>query len=108
MSDTYEEVRALMERIRQKSSPGGAWAPIHDRVEYERQMSALPPEERELALEVTAHADMCRFFSEMNWHVLPHLVREVREVRSLPMPERAARMREINHELMEYLEYLHS
>jgi hypothetical protein len=59
-----KSIPALIEEIRKQFRPGGALAPIEDLAEYERQMNALPPGEKELAQEVTTYANMCQFFSE--------------------------------------------
>ncbi len=82
----------------------GLVAPIHDREAYEEQMGAFPPSERALVEELTRHADLCRYFEEKRMQVPPHIVRAVRKLASLSPAERAAEMREINHELMEYLQ----
>lgn len=83
--------------------PRGLCAPVGDRFEYEQQMNSLPVAERKLAEEVTRHADLCRYFSENDMQVPPHICREVVESRKLAVPQRAERMQEINEELMEYL-----
>jgi hypothetical protein len=103
MSESQPDLETLLNNIRQKFLPGGSFASIQDRGEYERQMSALPPGERELAEEVTLYADMCRYFAQKNWEVPPHIRRAVRDVRTLDVPERIETMREINGALMEYL-----
>jgi hypothetical protein len=103
MSEDQPDLETLINNIRRQFLPGGALASIQDRAEYERQMNALPPGEKELAKEVTLHADMCRYFSQKNWEVPPHIRKAVKDVRTLDVPERAETMREINEALMEYL-----
>ena len=79
-------------------------APITDREEYERQMAALPPEQREITQELAVYADTCQYFETRGMEVPPHLCRALVEVSALPAPERAARLRHINQQLMEYLD----
>ena len=81
--------------------PGGKFAPIHDRYEYEKGMESLPPEERELVKELTNFADLCKYFEEHNQELDPSFARGVMEAAKLPVPERTARIREINQRLME-------
>jgi len=99
-----DDLSRQLNQARNEFLPGGAWAPIEDREEYDRKLNSLPPEQKELSQEVTRHADLCRYFSEHDMQVPPHLVRAIREVSSLAVQERAARMRDINQELMEYLQ----
>ncbi len=96
-----KDISTLIAEMRKQFQPGGKLAPIEDLAEYERQMNALPAGERELAQEVTIYANLCRFFSEKNWSVPFHIRQAVREVRKLEVPERTARMREVNQALME-------
>jgi hypothetical protein len=103
MPEEKPDIETLIDNIRRQFLPGGSLAPIQDPVEYERQMNALPPGERELAQEVTVYAGVCRYFSEKNWEVPPQFRKAVRDARTLEVPERIAEMREINQGLMEYL-----
>jgi hypothetical protein len=98
------DVPALIEEIRKQFQPGGALAPIEDLAEYERQMNALPPEERDLAKEVTTYANLGRFFSDKRWVIPYHIRQAVLEVRSMEIPDRIARMREVNEALMECID----
>src|SRR5581483_11138120 len=98
-----QDASTPIDGIRKHFLPGGKLAPINDLAEYERQMNALPPSERELAQEVTICANMCQFFSEKNWTV-PHQIRvSMLDVKNLEIPEPIGRMREINQELMEII-----
>ncbi len=78
-------------------------APINDRFDYERQMNGLPSDSRDVCIEATRLADLCRYFSERDMQVPPHICREIVKLRELAVPERADRMVEISEELMEYL-----
>jgi hypothetical protein len=96
-----QDVSTLTEGIRKQFQPGGKLAPRNDLAEYQRQMNALPPGERELAQEVTIYANMCQFFSEKKWTVPYEIRQAVLEVRTMEIPDRIARMREVNEALME-------
>ena len=80
--------------------PGGKFAPIHDRYEYEQGMESLPPQERELVKELTNFADLCKYFEEHNQELDPSVARAMSEAAKLPMEDRIARIREINQKLM--------
>jgi len=99
-----QDVSTRMEEIRKQFQPGGKLAPINDLTEYERQMNGLPSGERELAHEVTIYANMCQFFSEKKWVIPYHIRQAVLEVRTMEIPERIARMREVNEALMECID----
>jgi hypothetical protein len=91
-------------KISKHFGPGGKLAPVGDRTEYERQMNALPAEERALAEELTRYADLCRYFAEHDMQMPPHIVRAVAQLASRPTVERTTEMQQINQEVMEYLE----
>jgi hypothetical protein len=80
--------------------PGGRFAPINDRYEYEQGMESLPPQERELVKELTNFADFCKYFEEHNQELDPSVARAVSEAAKLPLEDRIARIREINQKLM--------
>ena len=80
--------------------PGGKFAPINDRYEYEQGMESLPPQERELVKELTNFADLCKYFEEHNQELDSSVARAMSEAAKLPVPERIARIREINQKLM--------
>lgn len=101
MTKSQTEICSLMEKIRSQFRPGGKWAPIEDLAEYERQINALPADERALSQEVTIYANICRFFSERDWVVPYHIRQAVREAATLDTAERTARIREVNEALME-------
>jgi hypothetical protein len=78
----------------------GKFAPIEDRFEYERQMEQLSPVEREIVQELTAFADLSRYFSERNQPLGADVEKAMVEVHKLPAERRAVRIREINQALM--------
>jgi hypothetical protein len=81
--------------------PGGRFAPIHDRYEYEKGIKSLPPQEQELVKELTNFADLCKYFEEHNQDLDPSVARAVSEAAKLSLEERIVRIREINQRLME-------
>lgn len=82
--------------------PGGPLAPTHDKVEYERQMSAVP-EGLALLEELTRHADMCQFCSQRGIEIPSDIAVAVRDLHTLPIESQVAEMQRINQQLMEYL-----
>lgn len=97
--DLAEEVRKLFEHF----APGGNFAPIEDRYEYEKFLESLPPEERELTRELTNHADLLKYFAEQNLKTGSDIADAMFAAAKLPVPERTARVRAINQVLMERL-----
>jgi hypothetical protein len=103
LTNMQTRVSSLLENIRKQFEPGGKWAAIEDIAEYERQMNELPTDERDLCREVTIYANIAQFFSQKEWTVPFHIRQDVREIASLAVSDRIARMREVNKALMEYL-----
>jgi hypothetical protein len=77
--------------------------PVHDRLEYEQQLNALPPGRREMGQELSRYADMCQYFEQKGMEVPPDIRRAVLNVSKLPDSERAAAMEDVNRQMMEYL-----
>jgi hypothetical protein len=86
-----------------KFEPGREFGPLGDRNEYEQQLNSLPAEQRELAEESTRFADLCQYFSQQKMDIPPSIVERVGNVSKLPAMDRIRAMRDINRELMEYL-----
>ena len=86
-----------------KFEPGGDLGPIEDRNEYEQRLGSLPPDQRELAQENTRLADLCRYFSEQKMDVPPEVLEQVGRLSKLAISERIRALKNINRELMEYL-----
>jgi hypothetical protein len=88
-------------RFFRRFKPGGDLAPIDDRDEWEKLIrSNPPPEEQELVNELARFADLWRYFQDRNEKLGPEIVKALGEVHKLPVALRAARVREINQELM--------
>lgn len=83
--------------------PGGPLAPIHDKTDYEKGISAVPTQQRSLLDELTRHADMCQFCSEQGIEIPAHVVNAVRALHELPEENQVAEMQRINQQLMEHL-----
>jgi len=86
-----------------KFEPGGELGPLDDRKEYEQRLNSLPAEQKELAEETARFADLCQYFSQQKMDIPPFIVERVGNVSKFPAPDRIRAMREINRELMEYL-----
>ena len=78
-------------------------APLDDRNEYEQRLNSLPAEQKELAEQSTLFADLCQYFSRQKMDIPPSIVERVGCVSKLPPPDRIRAMKDINRELMEYL-----
>jgi hypothetical protein len=95
------------DKVKQRPShfePGGKFAPIENRFEYEKGMESLSPQQRELVKELTNFADLCKHFEEHNRKLDGSFAEAVKQAAKLPLEERTARIREINQRLMAALE----
>jgi hypothetical protein len=86
-----------------KFEPGGEFGPLDDRNEYEQRLNSLPAEQKELAEESTRFADLCQYFSQQKMDIPTSIVESLRNVSNLPVKDRIRAMKDINRELMEYL-----
>ena len=86
-----------------KFEPGGELGPLDDRNEYEQRLHSLPLGQKELAQESTRFADLCQYFSQKKMDIPPSIVERLGNVSNLPAPDRIRAMKDINRELMEYL-----
>jgi hypothetical protein len=100
-NDTPQE--ALLQELARlfgRFQPGGDLAPIEDRDQWDELVKSKPPEEQELANELARFADLWRYLQERNEKLGPEIVKALAEVHKLPFALRAARVREVNQELM--------
>ena len=86
-----------------KFEPGGELGPLDDRNEYEQRLHSLPLGQKELAQESARFADLCQYFSQQKMDIPPSIVERLGNVSKLPVPDRIRAMKDINRELMEYL-----
>lgn len=86
-----------------KFLPGGEFGPMTNREEYEQKVNALPPEQREFAVESTRFADIWQYFSEHRMQLPKGVVNQVSGLAQLTTVEQTTVLRTINQELMEYL-----
>ena len=86
-----------------KFEPGGESGSLDDRNEYQQRLNSLPAEQKELAEESTRFADLCQYFSQQKMDIPPSIVERVGNVSKLPVKDRIRAMKDINRELMEYL-----
>ena len=77
--------------------------PFDDRNQYEQRLNSLPAEQKEFAEESTRFADLCQYFSQQKMDIPPSVVERVGSVSKLSAPDRIRAMKDINRELMEYL-----
>jgi hypothetical protein len=96
-----KELLQEMARLFKRFEKGGDIAPIEDRNEWDKLVESKPPEERELVKELARFADLWRYFQERNEKLGPEIVNAISVVHQLPVPERTARLKEINQKLME-------
>jgi hypothetical protein len=103
MPDDTPQKELLQEMVRllKRFEKSGDMAPVEDREAWDKSMVALPPEERELVEELARFADLWRYFRERNEKLGPEIVNAIRQVHQLAVPERIARLKEINLKLME-------
>ncbi len=95
------ELLQQMSRLFKRFNKGGDLAPIGDREAWEKFLASQPPEERELALELARFADLWRYFQERKEKLGPEIVTSLSELHKLAVPDRIARLREINQKLMD-------
>ena len=102
MSNDTPQETLLQElaRLFRRFKPGGDLAPIEDRDHWNELVKSRPPEEQELVNELARFADLWRYLQERNEKLGPEIVKALAEVHKLPVALRAARVREINQELM--------
>lgn len=96
-----KELLQGMEQLLKRFEKGGDLAPIEDRSEWDKLVESKPPEERELVKELARFADLWRYFQERKENLGPEIVCALSQVNQLPVPERTARLKEINQKLME-------
>jgi hypothetical protein len=72
-----------------------------DQQEQERTPVSFIPED--LADVCARFADICDYFSRQHMDLPPNVLEAIGRVSKLPIPERIARMDELNRELIEYL-----
>jgi hypothetical protein len=86
-----------------KFEPGGEAGALDDRNQYQQRLNSLPAEQKDLAEESTRFADLCQYFSQRRMDIPASIVERVGNVSKLAVPDRIRAMKDINRELMEYL-----
>lgn len=92
-----------MARVLKHFAPGGPMGPIEDFTEYEKLRESLPPLERELNLRVTEFVQLVEYCGRQKITVGHDVTDAMKAAAKLPVPERIARIQEINQELMKRL-----
>jgi hypothetical protein len=99
--NTQKELLQAMAQLFKRFEKGGDLAPIEDRNEWDKLVDSRPPEERELVTELARFAGLWRYFQDRKEKLGPEIVSALSQVNQLPVPERTARLKEINQRLME-------
>jgi hypothetical protein len=86
-----------------KFEAGGELGPIEDRNEYEQRLDSLPADQKELARQSTRFADLCQYFCQQEVDVPPQIRDQLGRLSKLAIAERIRAVKNINRELMEYL-----
>ena len=86
-----------------KFESGSESGPLDDRNQYQRRLNSLPAEQKEFAEGSTRFADLCQYFSKQRMDIPASIVERVGNVSKLPVPDRIRAIKDINRELMEYL-----
>jgi hypothetical protein len=86
-----------------KFEPGGELGAIEDRGERELRLDSLPAEQKEFAEESTRFADVCQYFAQRKMDIPPSIVERMGSISKLPLTDRIRAMKDINRDLMEYL-----
>jgi hypothetical protein len=89
-----------LSEITERFQPGGDHGPIEDRNEWHQLVQSRGPEEGALLRELTNFFDLSKFLEGRNQTLGESIVSALEEVHKLPLPERIARLREINQEIM--------
>src|SRR5215472_6521476 len=95
--ELLQKIAQLFKRFEKISN----FSPIEDRHEWDKLVASKPPDERDLLKELARFADLWRYFQERKEKLGPEIVNAIRQVNELPVPERTARLKEINQKLME-------
>jgi hypothetical protein len=82
---------------------GGDRGPMEDRNEYERRLSSLSPERKELAQESARLGDLCQYFSQQKMDIPPEVMDRIGRLHTVAIVERVRSLKDINRALMEYL-----
>ena len=98
-----DKLAAEIAEVLLQFQPGGKFGPSEDRNQFDKLVYSLPPEEKELTRELTHYADLLRYFAEQNLKTGSDIADAMFAAATLPVPERTARIREINQVLMERL-----
>lgn len=103
MSDDAPQKQLLegMAQAFQRFQKNGELAAIEDRFEWEELVRSQAPEERELLCELVRFVDLWRYLQEREERLGAEILAAISQLQQLPVPERIARLKEINYRLME-------
>jgi len=103
MPNDENENRSKQKSGVDKFEPGGELGPLEDRSEYEQRLNSLPAEQKDLGEESSRLADLCQYFSQNKMDIPPSIVERLRTVSRLLVADRIRAVKDINRELMGYL-----
>jgi len=84
--------------------PGGSCGPIEDANEYEALIGAITdPEKREFLEETSRFATTWQYLSSLGLQIPPEIADQVLQLVELAGPDRITQMRNINQQLMEFI-----
>ncbi len=84
--------------------PGGTRGPIEDANEFEDLIGAITdPEKREFLKEASRFATTWQYLSSVGMQIPPEIAAQVLQLVDLAGPDRITQMRNINQQLMEFI-----
>ena len=86
-----------------KFEPGGESGRSKTAMSTNRRLSSLPPSQQNSLKKARSFADLCQYFSQQKIDLPADLLRASRKVSRLAISDRIRAMKDINRELMEYL-----
>ena len=102
MSEPQEDLlQEMAKMLRKFQPPGGDFAPLEDRNEWDQLVESQSPEESRLLKELASFADLWKYFQNRGEKLGAQTLQALSEVPKLPVAERIVRLREINQRLME-------
>jgi hypothetical protein len=96
-----KELLQEMARLFKSFEKDGDLAPIEDREAWDKLVDSKPSEERDLVKELARFVDLWRYFQQRKEKLGPEIVNAISQVHKFPVPERVARLKEINQKRME-------
>ena len=103
VDELLKEMAESVSDVLVEFGPDGNFGPIEDPKEYEQMIDALPQPERDLKRELTNFVRLLDYFARAKLKKPYGIADAISEAAGLPIPERTARIRQINETLMKQL-----